>query len=74
AGEAKFASLGLRVKNGCTYHGLALNVNMDMYPFSVINPCGYTGLIVTQLKDLGVADPAPVVADKLAHRLKAALE
>ncbi|MBL8473997.1 MAG: lipoyl(octanoyl) transferase LipB [Rhodocyclaceae bacterium] len=73
-GEAKFASLGLRVKNGCTYHGLALNINMDLHPFSAINPCGYTGLFVTQLKDLGVLDPPPVVADKLAQKLTAALE
>ncbi|WP_343032173.1 lipoyl(octanoyl) transferase LipB [Allochromatium palmeri] len=48
---AKIASLGLRVRNGCSYHGLALNVDMDLEPFSRINPCGYAGLAVTQLVD-----------------------
>lgn len=47
----KIASIGLRVKNGCTYHGLALNVDMDLSPFSRINPCGYRGLRMTQIKD-----------------------
>jgi lipoyl(octanoyl) transferase len=51
---AKIAALGLRVKNGCTYHGLALNVDMDLAPFELINPCGYPHLRVTQLRDLGV--------------------
>jgi lipoyl(octanoyl) transferase len=50
-GAAKIAALGLRVKNGCCYHGLSLNVNMDLTPFSAINPCGYAGLAVTQLAD-----------------------
>ena len=50
-GAAKIAALGLRVKNGCCYHGLSLNVNMDLAPFSAINPCGYAGLAVTQLAD-----------------------
>lgn len=49
---AKIASLGLRVRNGCCYHGLALNVAMDLRPFERINPCGYPGLRVTQLSDL----------------------
>lgn len=48
-GEKKIASLGLRVKNGCTYHGIALNVNMDLSPFNGINPCGFTNLEMTQL-------------------------
>lgn len=47
----KIASIGLRVKNGCTYHGIALNVAMDLSPFSGINPCGYSTLEMTQLKD-----------------------
>jgi lipoyl(octanoyl) transferase len=56
---AKVASLGLRVRRGCSFHGLALNVNMDLEPFSRINPCGYPGLAVTSLAELGVpADPA----------------
>jgi lipoyl(octanoyl) transferase len=50
-GGAKIAALGLRVKNGCTYHGLALNVDMDLSPYAAINPCGYAGLAVTQLRD-----------------------
>jgi lipoyl(octanoyl) transferase len=50
-GGAKIAALGLRVKQGCTYHGLALNVDMDLAPFKAINPCGYAGMAVTQLKD-----------------------
>ena len=49
---AKIASLGLRVRNGCSYHGLALNVAMDLSPFARIDPCGYAGLRVTQLSDL----------------------
>lgn len=51
---AKVAALGLRVRNGCTYHGLALNVAMDLSPFGRIDPCGYAGLAVTQLADLGI--------------------
>ncbi len=51
-GNAKIAALGLRVKSGCTYHGLALNVDMDLAPYRAINPCGYAGMAVTQLKDL----------------------
>ncbi len=50
----KLASLGLRVRRGCSYHGLALNAAMDLEPFSRINPCGHPGLEVTQLQDLGV--------------------
>lgn len=53
-GASKIASLGLRIRNHATYHGLALNVDMDLSPFSLINPCGYAGLTVTQLRDLGV--------------------
>ncbi len=52
---AKIAALGLRVKRGCSYHGLAFNVDMDLEPFSRINPCGYQGMPVTQLADLGIS-------------------
>ena len=52
AAEAKIASLGLRVRRGCTFHGLALNVDMDLSPFLRINPCGYAGLAMTQIADL----------------------
>lgn len=48
---AKIASLGLRIRNGCSFHGLALNVDMDLQPFHRINPCGYAGLEMTQLRD-----------------------
>ncbi|AMP89835.1 lipoyl(octanoyl) transferase LipB [Legionella pneumophila] len=48
-GEKKIASIGLRVKNGCTYHGIALNVNMDLNPFSGINPCGFAKMEMTQM-------------------------
>jgi lipoyl(octanoyl) transferase len=48
-GDAKIAALGLKIRNGCCYHGLSLNVDMDLTPFSAINPCGYEGLAVTQL-------------------------
>jgi lipoyl(octanoyl) transferase len=60
----KIASLGLRVRRGCSYHGLAFNVAMDLEPFSRINPCGYAGLEVTQVADLGgPADVAQVARD-----------
>ncbi|MDR2012958.1 MAG: lipoyl(octanoyl) transferase LipB [Rhodanobacter sp.] len=52
-GEAKVAALGLRVRRGCSLHGLAFNVNMNLEPFQRINPCGYRGLVVTQVLDLG---------------------
>ena len=52
--EAKVAALGLKVRNGCTYHGFALNLDMDLAPFNDIDPCGYRGLAVTQLRDLDV--------------------
>ena len=52
----KIASLGLRVRRGCTFHGLAFNVDMDLEPFQRINPCGFAGLQVTQLADLAVVD------------------
>ncbi|WP_394561515.1 lipoyl(octanoyl) transferase LipB [Aquipseudomonas alcaligenes] len=66
----KIASLGLRVRNGCSFHGLALNVDMDMSPFWRINPCGYAGLKMIQLKDLLEAPPA---LDEVAQRLESAL-
>ncbi|NNJ94117.1 MAG: lipoyl(octanoyl) transferase LipB [Halobacteria archaeon] len=52
--DSKIAALGLRVRRGCSFHGLALNVDMDLAPFARIDPCGYEGLEVTQLRDLGV--------------------
>ncbi|MCL6556694.1 MAG: lipoyl(octanoyl) transferase LipB [Burkholderiales bacterium] len=67
--EKKIAALGLRIRQGRSYHGLALNVDMDLAPFTWIDPCGYPGLEVTQLRDLGVAEPLPAVAERLAARL-----
>lgn len=67
--EAKIAALGLRVKNGCCYHGLALNIDMDLTPFQAINPCGYAGLAVTQLRALGVRDAFAAVSEKLTRHL-----
>jgi len=66
----KIASLGLRVRRGCSFHGLALNVDMDMRPFQRINPCGYAGLKMTQLRD---QLDAPLRFDEVAERLEQAL-
>jgi lipoyl(octanoyl) transferase len=63
---AKIAALGLRVRNDGCYHGLAFNVDMDLTPFDDINPCGYEGLRVTQLRDLDVHTTVSEVADALA--------
>ncbi|HHJ14163.1 MAG TPA: lipoyl(octanoyl) transferase LipB [Gammaproteobacteria bacterium] len=60
---AKIAALGLRVRRGCCYHGLSFNVDMDLEPFSRINPCGYAGLAVTQLRDLGIEASVDAVAE-----------
>ena len=68
-GEAKIAALGLRIKNGCCYHGLALNIDMDLAPYQAINPCGYAGLAVTQLRDLGVNDSVDRASEKLTQHL-----
>jgi len=72
-GEAKIAALGLRVRNGCTYHGLAVNVAMDLAPFADIDPCGYPGLAVTQLADLDVARTVEQAGAELAPILSAHL-
>ena len=66
---AKIAALGLRVKRGCTYHGLALNVDMDLRPFAAINPCGYAGMRVTQCRDLGVRESVPALERALTNSL-----
>jgi lipoyl(octanoyl) transferase len=62
---AKVAALGLRIRRGCSYHGLALNVAMDLEPFARINPCGYPGLAVAQLRDLGIKDSLDQIAEQL---------
>ena len=69
AGERKLAAIGLRVRRGCTYHGLALNVDMDLRPFQQINPCGYPGLEVTALRALGVDWDLASVRDRLQEEL-----
>ena len=66
----KIASLGLRVRSGCTYHGVALNVDMNLEPFSRINPCGLVGMQMTQLRDLGVALDANAAGEALAARFQ----
>jgi lipoyl(octanoyl) transferase len=68
--DAKVAALGLRVKNGCSYHGLSLNVDMDLTPFTWINPCGYSGLQTIQLKDFGVTEGPDEVATRLLGHLQ----
>lgn len=64
-GDAKIAALGLKIKNGCSYHGLSLNVDMDLYPFTAINPCGYAGLKVVQTKDFNI----PLTANQAGEQL-----
>lgn len=68
---AKIASLGLRIRRGCSFHGLALNVNLDLTPFSHINPCGYAGLAMTQTATLGgpqtVAEAEPLLLNELTR-------
>lgn len=68
-GNAKIAALGLRIRNGCCYHGLALNVDMNLTPFAAINPCGYPDLAVTQTRDLGIADSLEALSGKLVEHL-----
>ena len=69
--NAKIAALGLKIKNGCCYHGIALNVDMDLTPFSAINPCGYPGLEITQTSDLEISDGLDILSNKLSGKLKA---
>ena len=69
----KIASVGLRIRRARSYHGLALNVAMDLEPFRRINPCGYAGLEMTQVSVLGGPSDLRVVADALAPRLLASL-
>jgi lipoyl(octanoyl) transferase len=66
---AKIAALGIRVVRGRAYHGLALNVDMDLSPFEVIDPCGYPGLRVTQMRDLGFEDSPQAIGTRLAELL-----
>ena len=68
--DRKIAALGLRVRSGCCFHGLSLNVDMDLAPFAMINPCGYPGMQVTQLADYGVKQPL----DTIMRRFQAHFE
>ena len=68
-GEAKIAALGLKIKNSCSYHGLSLNVDMDLSPFAAINPCGYAGLKVTQTKNLNIPLSAHEAGERLSQHL-----
>jgi len=68
-GGAKLAALGIRVKRGRAYHGLAINVDMDLAPFAAIDPCGYPGLAVTQLSDLGIHSTVKDTGEKLSRIL-----
>ena len=67
---SKIAALGLRVRNGCCYHGIAFNVDMDLTPFYAIDPCGYPGLEVTQARDLGIATPTEHLGGELVDQFK----
>jgi lipoyl(octanoyl) transferase len=71
---AKVAALGIRVTRGCTLHGLALNVDMELAPFGAINPCGYPGLAVTRTRDLGIAAGTDELGIELARRIARQLE
>jgi lipoyl(octanoyl) transferase len=71
--EAKIAALGLKIRNGRSYHGLALNIDMDLAPFADIDPCGYRGLAVTRLRDLGIDAPRAEIESRLAAALDAAI-
>ena len=67
---AKIAALGLRIRNGCSYHGVSLNVDMDLAPYAAINPCGLENMAVTQLRDLGGEYDLQIVAEKLLAHLQ----
>lgn len=71
---AKIAALGLRVRNGCCYHGLAFNVDSDPAAFEAIDPCGYPGLAVTSARKLGIMAPLPSIGEALAERLRLRLD
>ena len=71
---AKIAALGLRVRSAGCYHGVALNVDLDLAPFAAIDPCGYPGLAVTRTRDLGIGATADDLGDRLAAALSALLD
>lgn len=71
--DAKIAAIGLRIARGCSYHGIALNVDLDLEPFGRIDPCGYPGLAATRLADHGVRDKISAVQQRLAETLEQCL-
>ncbi len=71
---AKIAAIGLRIARGCSYHGIALNADLDLEPFGRIDPCGYPGLASTRLADLGARDSIHAVQQRLAERLEKCLD
>ncbi len=73
-GDAKIAALGLKIKHSCCYHGLSFNIDMDLTPYDFINPCGYKGLRVTQLKDVGVEATTEQIEQRLAQNLMSLLQ
>jgi len=73
AGLGKIAAIGVKVSRNCTYHGVALNVAMDLRPFDGINPCGYAGLRTVDLSTIGVAVTRAEVAEVLGRKLAASL-
>ncbi len=73
-GDAKIAALGLKIKKGCCYHGLAFNVDMDLSPFSSVNPCGYRGLRVTQVIECGITVPIEELQAQLTQNLVQGLQ
>jgi lipoyl(octanoyl) transferase len=73
-GEAKIGALGLRVKNGCCYHGLALNIDLDLAPFADINPCGHAGMPVTRTADLGLDLTVEAAGARLTRHLLGLLD
>ena len=68
--DHKLAALGLRIRKGCSFHGLSLNIDMDLTPFSMIDPCGYADMEVTQLRDLGVEASMKTITDQLQNHLE----
>jgi len=70
----KLAALGLRIRRGCSFHGLSLNVDMDLSPFAMIDPCGYSGLEVTQLRELGIKAPMETISTQFQAHFERLLE
>ena len=66
---AKIAALGLRIRSGCSYHGLSLNVDVELAPFTAIDPCGYPGLAVTRTRDLGLPDSMDELGERLVGKI-----